>query len=192
MNALFLFLPAEHGQYVCKPFGLSHYYPLFKHDSDVEGRLKRLRMAVDGLIACQFEPSGSVRPGEILQEEIVSSWRKVGYYGREFGAIACPTSLLDAENVADHVHGVLVRKQMDYGHENIRRFGRIGLIVRMQDKVARLENLIARGAAEDPQNESLFDNVVDVMGYSAIGLMWESETFLLPLKEKTQLEALPL
>ena len=177
---------------MCKPFGLSHYDPLLKHDSDLEGRLKRLRMSVDGLIACQFEPSGAVRSGEILREEVVASWRRIGYYGREFGATACPSSLFDSKNVADYVHGVLVRKQMDYGHENIRRFGRIGLIVRMQDKVARLENLIARGAHEDPQNESLFDNVVDVMGYSAIGLMWESQTFLLPLKEKVQSEALPL
>ena len=106
--------------------------------------------------------------------------------------MACYSSSLDMGNVANFVHKILVRKQMDYGHENIRRFGRIGLIVRMQDKVARLENLISKGTGDDPQNESLLDNVVDVMGYSAIGLMWESDTFLLPLKESDQAEVLPV
>jgi len=165
---------------------------MLKYDSDIEGRLKRLRFSVNCLIACQFEPNGAVRPGEIPKEEIVGSWRKVGFYGREFGAMACYSSSLDMGNVANFVHKILVRKQMDYGHENIRRFGRIGLIVRMQDKVARLENLISKGTGDDPQNESLLDNVVDVMGYSAIGLMWESDTFLLPLKESDQAEVLPV
>lgn len=76
------------------------------------------------------------------------------------------------------VHNTLVRKQRDYGHENIRRFGRQGLMVRMHDKVARLENLDGGGK---PQNESIQDNLMDVVGYAAIGFMWESMTFLLPL-----------
>jgi hypothetical protein len=81
------------------------------------------------------------------------------------------------------VHRVLVKKQMDYGHNNIKRFGRIGLIVRMQDKVARLENLMSKYDDDaTPQNESILDNVIDVMGYSAIGIMWEREQFLLPLE----------
>lgn len=74
----------------------------------------------------------------------------------------------------------LVRKQRDYGPENIRRFGRRGLIVRMHDKVARLENLL--GQKLDPVNESIHDNLLDVVGYAAIGMMWEQGEFLLPLQ----------
>jgi len=74
----------------------------------------------------------------------------------------------------------LIRKQRDYGHENIRRFGRQGLCIRVHDKVARLENLTKTGA--EPNNESIEDTLLDIIGYSAIGIMWESQVFLLPLK----------
>jgi len=74
----------------------------------------------------------------------------------------------------------LVKKQRDYGHENIARFGRQGLLIRTHDKVARLENLSK--TARQAQNESLVDTVLDVAGYSTIGVMWERGTFLLPLK----------
>lgn len=82
----------------------------------------------------------------------------------------------------DGVHATLVRKQRDYGHENIRRFGRQGLMVRMHDKVARLENLLSSvDGGVKPNNESIEDNIMDVIGYAAIGMMWESRLFLLPL-----------
>lgn len=74
------------------------------------------------------------------------------------------------------VHDIVCRKQRDYGHKNISRFGRQGLMVRMHDKIARLENLMTAGAR--PNNESIEDNVVDVIGYSCIGTMWEDKTFL--------------
>ena len=80
----------------------------------------------------------------------------------------------------EHVAEVLVRKQRDYGHENIRRFGRDGLLMRCHDKVARLKNLY--GSDFEPNNESIEDTLLDIVGYSAIGIMWESGTFLLPLK----------
>lgn len=63
----------------------------------------------------------------------------------------------------------LVRKQRDYGHNNILRFGTYGVIVRCHDKIARLEHLSSTG--KDPQNESLKDNMLDVAGYAAIGIM---------------------
>jgi len=73
----------------------------------------------------------------------------------------------------------LVRKQHDYGHHNIARFGRAGLLVRMHDKVARLENLLE--FLKSPENESVVDNFIDVIGYASIGIMWEKNWFLLPL-----------
>ena len=76
----------------------------------------------------------------------------------------------------------LVKKQRDYGHENIARFGRQGLIIRTHDKLARLENLTKVVRSYQPQNESIVDTVLDIAGYSAIGVMWERGTFLLPVK----------
>lgn len=80
----------------------------------------------------------------------------------------------------DEIHRTLVRKQRDYGPENIRRFGRQGLMVRLHDKVARLENL--DGDGRQPENESIRDTFMDIVGYCAIGMMWERNEFLLPLK----------
>ena len=86
----------------------------------------------------------------------------------------------DGSRLAEEISKILVKKQTDYGHDNISRFGRVGLLVRVHDKVARLENLTARGL--DPANESLTDNYIDVIGYAAIGMMVENGTFLLDLE----------
>lgn len=82
--------------------------------------------------------------------------------------------------VSADIHKILVRKQKDYGPENIRRFGRQGLMVRLHDKVARLENLTNLGT--QPENESVQDTFIDIIGYCAIGIMWERREFLLPLE----------
>ena len=79
----------------------------------------------------------------------------------------------------DKISTILVKKQRDYGHHNIARFGRAGLLVRMHDKVARLENLLQD--ERTPENESILDNYIDVIGYASIGIMWERNWFLLPL-----------
>jgi len=78
------------------------------------------------------------------------------------------------ERIAD----LLIKKQSDYGTANIARFGRTGLIIRLHDKVARLENLRGSGGA---RNESIEDTLLDVIGYSVVGLMWEDGTFMVPL-----------
>lgn len=77
---------------------------------------------------------------------------------------------------------VLINKQHDYGSENIARFGRIGLLVRLHDKISRLINLLRRGV--EPKNESLRDNYMDVINYCAIGMMLEREWFFLDLEEE--------
>ena len=79
---------------------------------------------------------------------------------------------------------ILIKKQRDYGPKNISRFGLNGIIIRTHDKVARLENLVDQGLP--PENESLMDNLLDIIGYSAIAIMWCKNTFLLPLENKTE------
>lgn len=77
------------------------------------------------------------------------------------------------------IYEILCSKQHDYGHENIAKFGRDGVLVRMHDKIARLENLTKAGA--QPKNETLRDNYIDAIGYCVIGAMWETGEFMLPL-----------
>jgi hypothetical protein len=85
-----------------------------------------------------------------------------------------------APQLINQITNILAGKQRDYGHQNIARFGRSGLLVRAHDKVARLENLL--GVDKVPANETVMDNFIDVVGYSAIGMMWEKDWFLLPLE----------
>ena len=81
----------------------------------------------------------------------------------------------------DVLVSTLIRKQRDYGHQNIAKYGRQGLIIRVHDKLARLENLTKSGTIASAQNEPVSDTVLDIAGYSAIGMMWEHDLFLLPL-----------
>lgn len=80
----------------------------------------------------------------------------------------------------DELVETLVRKQRDYGHNNILRFGTYGVIVRCHDKIARLEHLLENG--KTPQNESIKDNLMDVAGYAAIGIMLNHGWFEKELK----------
>jgi hypothetical protein len=73
-------------------------------------------------------------------------------------------------------------KQRDYGPENIRRFGFKGIEIRLWDKVARLENLAAKGHM--PTNEPIIDTYDDMLGYCLIALMLADGTFILPLEEE--------
>lgn len=78
-----------------------------------------------------------------------------------------------------HMVSTLCKKQNDYGHENINRFGTYGVIVRLSDKVERLENLTSKNIK--PQNETLQDTLMDIVGYCVIALMLMDGTFNLDL-----------
>ena len=85
-------------------------------------------------------------------------------------------NILEFEDMAkEYYHeaqSILVKKQLDYGPKNIAFSpgGPVnGLRVRMHDKLSRINNLIDSGAT--PENESLRDSFLDMMNYSAIGLM---------------------
>lgn len=74
---------------------------------------------------------------------------------------------------------LLVRKQHDYGHENILAFGIIGVGIRACDKVARYFNL--KDQPQAAQNEPFIDCMMDMVGYAVIGSMLKDNTFTLKL-----------
>lgn len=78
------------------------------------------------------------------------------------------------------VVGTLIGKQSDYGPRNILQFGTEGLAVRLWDKIARLNNIMAHG--NNPHNESLVDTKLDIVGYTVLAIMLELGWFTLPLK----------
>ena len=57
-------------------------------------------------------------------------------------------------------------KQHDYGSENISAFGEKGVVVRMNDKMARLRRLV--WSSLHPSNEAIADSYADIGVYSVI------------------------
>ena len=129
--------------------------------------VKDLREELDKFIDSLWSSPGGAQTA-------MARWSNIGATAFELAA-KLPSPL-----TAEEVHLTLVKKQHDYGPENISRFGRRGLMVRMHDKVARLENLEQHGRTAMVGDESTRDTLMDIVGYSAIGVMWERNEFLLP------------
>jgi hypothetical protein len=85
---------------------------------------------------------------------------------------------------------LLDRKQQDYGSQNIARHGEFGVLVRCDDKTARIANLLKKGqhkfdfssvfpephcpaasALDEAQNESRLDSWLDMANYGLIGAL---------------------
>lgn len=62
------------------------------------------------------------------------------------------------------------QKQHDYGSGNIAKFGEVGVLVRVSDKIERLANLQRKGI-NDPLNEAVEDSWMDIAVYAVIALM---------------------
>jgi hypothetical protein len=75
----------------------------------------------------------------------------------------------------------LCKKQHDYGPNNILRFGQQGVMIRVWDKISRLDNLVKQDYDPVVENESEFDTLLDIAGYSTIGIMLARGWFRLPL-----------
>lgn len=90
---------------------------------------------------------------------------------------------MDIEASFDYagMHGILCRKQHDYGHENINMFGIVGVGIRLCDKIARLHNLYANDI--DPDNEAVDDTWADIVGYGVLADMLQQDWFKLQLED---------
>lgn len=75
----------------------------------------------------------------------------------------------EARAITDECVELLIKKQRDYGRENIAMFGETGVIIRMNDKLQRLNKLVLRH--DDPANEPLEDTYKDTINYSIIALL---------------------
>jgi len=75
---------------------------------------------------------------------------------------------------------LFISKQRDYGSENIAKFGTAGLLIRIHDKIARLENIMERSEGDfntavgvnAVPGETIVDTLYDVVGYATIATMW--------------------
>ena len=91
----------------------------------------------------------------------------------------------------DDMVGLMARKQHDYGHINVEKFGAAGVKVRLWDKISRYVNLTQKvttapkddvGIREDP----IVDTLVDIIGYVTILKMVQRGTFSNTLAESDE------
>jgi hypothetical protein len=65
-----------------------------------------------------------------------------------------------------------IEKNKLYGDKNIIRYGTLGVLMRMQDKIERAFNLIKREVENDVSfDESLEDTFKDLVNYSTYNIM---------------------
>ncbi len=76
----------------------------------------------------------------------------------------------EMEKIADEVKEILKYKNKTYGDKNIEKVGRSGVLVRIEEKVERLKNMIEKGIED---KESKEDSWKDIAGYAIIGAMLE-------------------
>lgn len=95
---------------------------------------------------------------------------------------ASATQILEFQGTYNHndIVKLVCKKQHDYGHKNITNFGVVGVAIRVCDKIARIENL-----KKDitPNNESLLDSYLDIIGYAMIATMLDEGSFSLKLEQ---------
>lgn len=76
------------------------------------------------------------------------------------------------QKVGEDVVSIVQRKNRDYGNsfeEIFRKYGMVSLLIRLHDKLNRLENLSLRGL-EPQTGESVEDTLRDIAGYSLLAL----------------------
>lgn len=77
------------------------------------------------------------------------------------------------KDITQELLDILLKKHEDYGPYNIAHApggAMNGLLVRMHDKLARLENLTYSEESK-PNYESIEDTLIDLANYAIIGLM---------------------
>lgn len=93
------------------------------------------------------------------------------------------------KTAALQVANLVISKQRDYGPRNIMNSvvaPELGIAVRLNDKLARLANLVQSG--KTPENETLKDTADDIIGYGLVLKMVLEGNFLLPLDKEDKNE----
>lgn len=86
-----------------------------------------------------------------------------------------PTNMLKAH---DELLAIFEKKNTDYGNsfeESLEKHGIIAAIVRMEDKMGRLNSLTKPGSKQKVSDESLVDTLKDLSNYALMTAVWLEE-----------------
>lgn len=93
-----------------------------------------------------------------------------------------PTNMKEAHN---ELLSIFEKKNADYGNsfeESLEKHGIIAAIVRMEDKMGRLNSLTKKGAEQKVSDESLVDTLKDLSNYALMTAVWLEEEKLVKAK----------
>jgi hypothetical protein len=85
----------------------------------------------------------------------------------------------EVTKLAVSMANLVISKQQKYGKSNINDFGEMGILIRMNDKFARLKNMLLNNVQDT--KEPIDDTLRDIIGYSLLWIMLRDGTFNLPL-----------
>lgn len=77
--------------------------------------------------------------------------------------------VIEMENIQKEGLELFKKKNMDYG-DAFANYGVIGVLVRMGDKISRLQSITTKGISLI-NSESLRDTLIDLHNYSAMAIM---------------------
>lgn len=83
-----------------------------------------------------------------------------------------PTNMKEAH---DELLSIFEKKNADYGNsfeESLEKHGIIAAIVRMEDKMGRLNSLTKKGTEQKVSDESLVDTLKDLSNYALMTAVW--------------------
>jgi hypothetical protein len=78
----------------------------------------------------------------------------------------------DLDELLARVKTMLMAKHHDYGVDNLKRHGIFGIVVRLDDKMARISNLLK---STNQVKESIKDTFFDVVGYGLQAILMYEE-----------------
>lgn len=76
--------------------------------------------------------------------------------------------LPDLPDLLEEIRELMMGRHKKYGPGNISRHGMLGILVRIDDKLARLGH-----STDDYEDEAYEDALMDVVGYGLIGIMYQ-------------------
>ena len=77
---------------------------------------------------------------------------------------------INPDDLTEWLVEVLLSNQSAYGPQNLRRYGIAGIVIRMSDKVQRLQALHAHLDTSYAFEEAYDDTLDDLLGYTVLGL----------------------
>lgn len=95
-----------------------------------------------------------------------------------FGEMTLVEFDMEVEEITKKVETLLHTKRLSYGTSNLTRHGEAGIIVRMGDKMQRLDNHAGKlmrgegGNATHADGETIDDAYMDMIGYSVLALIY--------------------